>query len=61
VIGVPVGVLAAWGCVEIEDGVDAVARADINDPVEVLETRSLQDTGVHVIYSSSDDIDATGR
>ena len=56
VVGVPVSVLATGGGVEVEDSVDSVARADLNDSVEVLEARSLQDTGVHVICPLSDDM-----
>lgn len=45
----PVGVLATRGCVEIEDGVDAVLSTDVNDAVQVFEPGLLEDARVHVI------------
>ena len=48
-VRVPVGVLAAGSSVEVEDSIDAVLRAQVDDAVEVLETLGLQDAWVHVV------------
>lgn len=51
VVRVPVSVLAAGRGVEIENGVYAMLSTKVNNPIKVLEACSLQDSGVHVIYS----------
>lgn len=48
-IRMPVSVLTTGGGMKIEDGVDAVLRTDVDDTIQVLETRLLEDAGVHVI------------
>ena len=48
-VRVPVGVLAAGCGVQVEDGVDAVLCAEIDDAVEVLEALGLEHAWVHVI------------
>ena len=50
VVGMPVWVLAAWGGVHVEDGVDAVVGAEGDDAVEVLEAGGLEDARVHVVF-----------
>lgn len=53
-VRMPVSVLATWSGVHIEDGVDPVLSTDIDDPVQMLETRLLENTGVHIICNLSD-------
>ena len=48
-VGMPVSVLAAWSRVHIEDGVDSMLSTDIDDPVQMLEPRLLENAGVHII------------
>ena len=48
-VRMPVGVLPARGGVEVENGVDAVPCAQVDDPVEMLETLRLQHAWVHVV------------
>lgn len=49
VVRVPIGVLTTRSGVEVEDGVDTVFGTDVDDPVEVLESRSLQNAWIVVI------------
>lgn len=52
VVGVPVSVLTARSGMEIENSIDSMLRADINDPVKVLEAGLFEDTRVHVILEA---------
>lgn len=52
-VRVPVSVLAAGRGVHIKDSVDSVLSTDINDPVEVLEPRLLENARVHVVCMCS--------
>jgi len=48
-IRVPVSVLSTWRGVEVEDGVNAILRAEVNDTIEMLEPGFLEHSRVHVI------------
>ena len=48
-VRMPVGVLTAWCGVEVEDGVNALLSAKVDDAVEVLEAFWLENAWVHVI------------
>ena len=37
-VGMPVRILTAWNCMQVEDGVDSVCGAKFNDAIEVLES-----------------------
>lgn len=49
-VGVPSAVLATRGGMHVDDGIDGVAGAYIDDTVEVLKSFGLQDHRVHVIF-----------
>lgn len=51
-VRVPVGVLATGTGVQVENGVDSVFGADVDDTVEVLEAAGLEYTRVHVVYEA---------
>ena len=59
-VRVPVGVLATRGGVKIEDGVDAVLGAQVDDTVEVLETLGFQNAWVHIVYIERSQSGASG-
>ena len=48
-VGVPAAVLPAGRGVHVDDGVDTLCGAQVDDAVEVLEALGLKDTWVHVI------------
>lgn len=48
-IGVPVGILAAGGSVEIKDGVDTILCAQRDHPVKVFETVLFEHAGVKIV------------
>ena len=50
VVGVPARGLTAGDCVHVEDGVDLVGGAEVDDAVEVFEAGLLEDAGVHVVF-----------
>jgi len=37
---------------EIKDGVDAMSSTYVNDTIQVLETRLLKNSGIHIIWTS---------
>ena len=50
VVGVPVLVLVAGEGVQVNDGVDFVSGAQVNDAVEVREAALFDDEGVHIVF-----------
>lgn len=52
-VGVPISILAARDGVHVEDGVDALLSAEVDDAVKPLEAVWLEDAGVHVIFEVS--------
>lgn len=52
-VRVPVSVLAAGGGVHVEDGVDALFGAEVDDAVEPFEAVGFEDTRVHVVFKVS--------
>lgn len=57
VVGVPVCVLATGGSVQIKNGVNAVFGAEVYHPIEVLESLSLENSRVLVIWGRSEWLD----
>lgn len=53
-VGVPVRVLPSRCSVKVEDGVDALLSAEVDDAIEVLEALFLENPGVHVIWETCD-------
>jgi hypothetical protein len=49
VVGVPVLILEARYGVQVEDRVDAVPSAQVDDPIKMLEARLLDLEGRHVV------------
>ena len=45
---------------KIEDGVDAVLGAQVDDTVEVLETLGFQNAWVHIVYIERSQSGASG-
>lgn len=49
----PVSVLAPGSSVHVEDGVDALFGAEVDDAVEPFEAVGFEDTRVHVVFKVS--------
>jgi hypothetical protein len=52
-VGVPVSVLSARRCVQVQDGVDSVFRTDINDAVKMFKAGFFEDAWVHIILKGN--------
>ena len=49
-VRVPSSTLAAWSCVNVDDGVDRVFGAEGDGAVEVFEAVGLEDSRVKIVY-----------
>jgi hypothetical protein len=61
VVRMPVGVLPARGGMKVQNRVNSVLGADIDNTIQVFETRLLENHRVHVIFSNMPESDDNNR